>query len=78
MSWAFENGHGHRIDEPSSAEMQEYSKQGKVLNEIDELKLTIAALRTSVQPIENHPDPGSIEDCWNELLDGLNRIAKLV
>lgn len=39
----------------------------------DRLNELIKTLKMSVQPVDGHSDPGSIEDCWNELQDVINR-----
>ena len=31
-------------------------------------------LRSETQPIDGHPDPGAITDCWNEVFETISAI----
>ena len=36
----------------------------------------IETIREETRPIEGHTDPGAIQDCWDEILERLEKIAK--
>ena len=42
------------------------------------LRSIVAALRAETRPIEEHTDPGAIQDCWNELSEAIDALEALL
>ena len=40
------------------------------------LRDVLSTLQRETRPIEGHTDPGSIQDCWNEVFETLDRLDK--
>jgi hypothetical protein len=43
--------------------------QPNILVDVKRLRDILTAIQNETQPLSNHPDPGAINDCWNEVFD---------
>lgn len=65
-----------RILKNTVVRIQQHMKNNKfTLEDFIRVLGLINSLRVSTQPLNEHTDPLSIDDCWNELDDMLNKLG---
>lgn len=45
---------------------------------LKELNRILETIKSNTQPCEGHTDPNSIQDCWNEVFEGINDIENMI
>jgi len=38
----------------------------------------LQTIRNETQPIDGHPDPGALDDCWNEVFETIQAVGVML